>query len=253
MSIAGETDAGTIISISATTLGIGVLFVALGGVIRANIELREARAELAELAVAEERLRFARDLHDLLGQSLSLIALKAQLAGRLLPDRPEEASKHITDLQDVSREALREVREAVAGYRSPTLSGELAGARMALEAAGIEARFDHPEVSLPPAVEAVLAWTVREGATNVIRHSGAQHATIRIDPGLAAASAEILDDGPGLPQPFGLGHRERQREATGWSACASGCRDSAAGSTPARGPRAASACSVSVPVEAAKT
>jgi two-component system sensor histidine kinase DesK len=197
MSIAGETDAGTIVSISATTLGIGVLFMALGGVIRANIELREARAELAELAVAEERLRFARDLHDLLGQSLSLIALKAQLAGRLLPDRPEEAAKHIGDLQDVSREALREVREAVAGYRSPTLSGELAGARMALEAAGIDAQFVSPDVSLPPAVEAVLAWTVREGATNVIRHSGAQHATIRIRPGLAAASAEILDDGAG--------------------------------------------------------
>jgi two-component system, NarL family, sensor histidine kinase DesK len=192
-----ETDAGTIVSISATTLGIGVLFMALGGVIRANIELREARAELAELAVAEERLRFARDLHDLLGQSLSLIALKAQLAGRLLPDRPEEASKHIADLQDVSREALREVREAVAGYRSPTLSGELAGARVALEAAGIDAQFVNPEVALPPAVEAVLAWAVREGATNVIRHSGAQHATIRIRPGMAAASAEILDDGAG--------------------------------------------------------
>jgi two-component system, NarL family, sensor histidine kinase DesK len=210
---ASETDAGTIVSISATTLGIGVLFIALGGVIRANIELREARAELAELAVAEERLRFARDLHDLLGQSLSLIALKAQLAGRLLPDRPEEASKHIADLQDVSREALREVREAVSGYRSPTLSGELAGARMALEAAGIEAQFVSPDVSLPPAVEAVLAWTVREGATNVIRHSGAQHATIRIRPGLAAASAEILDDGAGANGTAGghglMGLRER--------------------------------------------
>jgi two-component system sensor histidine kinase DesK len=239
-----ETDPGTIVSISATTLGIGALFMALGGVIRANIELREARAELAELAVAEERLRFARDLHDLLGQSLSLIALKAQLAGRLLPDRPEEASKHIGDLQDVSREALREVREAVAGYRNPTLSGELAGARMALEAAGIEARFVNPEVSLPPAVEAVLAWTVREGATNVIRHSGAQHATIRIDPGLAAASAEILDDGAGangLVGGHGLtGLRERVQGLGGRLD---------AGPRPEGGFR----LSVSVPVEVAKT
>jgi two-component system sensor histidine kinase DesK len=206
MSASGETDAGTIISISATTLGIGVLFMALGGVIRANIELRQARAELAELAVAEERLRFARDLHDLLGQSLSLIALKAQLAGRLLPDKPEEAARHIADLQAVSREALGEVREAVGGYRSPTLAGELAGARMALEAAGIEARLETPEVSLPPDVEAVLAWTVREGATNVIRHSGARHATIRIEPGLAAANAEISDDGPGAGGADGDGH-----------------------------------------------
>src|SRR3954471_22878091 len=125
-------DDGTVISITATTVGIGALFVALGGVIRANIELRAARAELAELAVAEERLRFARDLHDLLGQSLSLIALKAQLAGRLLPDRPEEAARHIAELQTVSRDALTEVRDAVSGYRTPTLAGELAGARMAL-------------------------------------------------------------------------------------------------------------------------
>src|SRR3954469_470474 len=177
--LAGADD-GWAISIAATTAGIGALFLALSGLIRANNELRAARAELAELAVAEERLRFARDLHDLLGQSLSLIALKAQLAGRLLPDRPEEASKHITDLQDVSREALREVREAVAGYRTPTLAQELAGARIAREAAGIEARLDNPAVTLPPDVEAVLAWTVREGATNVIRHSGARRATIRI-------------------------------------------------------------------------
>jgi two-component system sensor histidine kinase DesK len=205
MSIAGADD-GTVISLVATTAGIGALFLALGGVIRANIELRAARAELAELAVAEERLRFARDLHDLLGQSLSLIALKAQLAGRLLPDRPDEAARHIADLQGVSREALGEVREAVAGYRSPTLAQEMAGARMALEAAGIEARFDNPQIALPPDVEAVLAWTVREGATNVIRHSGASHATIRIEPGLAAANAEILDDGVGGTQsPSGSG------------------------------------------------
>jgi two-component system sensor histidine kinase DesK len=254
MSIAGETDAGTIISISATTLGIGVLFVALGGVIRANIELREARAELAELAVADERLRFARDLHDLLGQSLSLIALKAQLAGRLLPDRPEEASKHITDLQDVSREALREVREAVAGYRSPTLSGELAGARMALEAAGIDARFDNPDVSLPPAVEAVLAWTVREGATNVIRHSGAQHATIRIDPGLAAASAEILDDGAGATHsPSGWGTGNGTAEGHGLVGLRE--RVQGLGGRLDAGPRPEGGfrLSVSVPVEVAKS
>jgi two-component system sensor histidine kinase DesK len=202
--LAGADDS-TVISIAATTAGIGALFVALGGVIRANIELRAARAELAELAVAEERLRFARDLHDLLGQSLSLIALKAQLAGRLLPDRPEEAARHIAELQTVSRDALAEVREAVSGYRTPTLAQELAGARIALEAAGIEARLDNPAVTLPPDVEAVLAWTVREGATNVIRHSGARHATIRIEPGLAAANAEIVDDGAG-GNGVGTGH-----------------------------------------------
>ena len=104
-----------------------------------NQELQEARAELALSAVARERERFARDLHDLLGHSLSVIALKAELAGRLLPERPEQAAREVGEVEDVARAALVEVRQAVSGYRRPTLEGELTGARMALSAAGIEA------------------------------------------------------------------------------------------------------------------
>jgi two-component system sensor histidine kinase DesK len=162
-----------------------------------NEELTEARAELARLAVAEERERFARDLHDLLGHSLSVIALKAELAGRLLPDRPDEASDEVAELEQIARGALTEVREAVSGYRQPTLDGELDGARMALSAAGIEAEVERPSVPLDPAVEAVLAWTVREGATNVIRHSGASRCTVRIGAGLGEASVEVVDNGVG--------------------------------------------------------
>ena len=194
--LGGATD-GQVGSWGVTTLAMGILFVAFGRLIVANMELREARAELAQRAVAEERERFSRDLHDLLGHSLSVIALKAELAGRTLPDHPERAEREVRQIHSVARDALAEVRQTVSGYRLPTLEGELAGARMALEAAGIEADLANERVALPPEAEAVLAWTVREGTTNVIRHSNARHASIRIVPGLVAASAEVVDDGRG--------------------------------------------------------
>ena len=178
-------------------LGIGAAMVVMGEMMRTNKELHDARAELARLAVAGERERFARDLHDLLGHSLSVISLKAQLARKRLPGDPEAAAADVADIETVSREALREVREAVSGYRKPVLDAELRGARTALDAAGIETTIDRPAVDLPPEVEAVLAWTVREAATNVIRHSGARHSTIRLVPALDQASVEIMDDGPG--------------------------------------------------------
>jgi two-component system sensor histidine kinase DesK len=93
---------------------------------------------------------------------------------------------------------LVEVREAVSGYRQPTLAAELAGARVALAAAGIAADVDAPSVALDAAVEGVLAWAVREGATNVIRHSGASRCTVRVAVGLAEASVEVEDDGRGV-------------------------------------------------------
>jgi two-component system sensor histidine kinase DesK len=185
------------IGTAATTLAIGFLMMTFGRLIAANHALEAAREEVARLAVADERMRFARDLHDLLGHSLTVIALKSELAGRLLPGRADEAARHVEDLRGVARDALGEVREAVAGYRQPTLAGELAGARVALEAAGIEACLERPEVDLPPDVEALLAWTVREGTVNVIRHSGARHCRITIAPVPGAATAEVEDDGPG--------------------------------------------------------
>jgi len=160
-------------------------------------ELRAAREELARLAVAEERLRFARDLHDLLGHSLSLIALKSELAGRLATGDATRAAAEIADVEQVARRALREVREAVAGYRRPTLAEELAGVRELLAAAGIETRVESDAAPLPPEVDAVLAWAVREGATNVIRHSGARHCTITVAREDGTARAEVVDDGRG--------------------------------------------------------
>jgi two-component system sensor histidine kinase DesK len=201
-------------------LGIGAAMVAMGEIMRANRELHDARADLARLAVADERERFARDLHDLLGHSLSVIALKAQLARRRLPGDPQSALDEVADIETVSRDALREVREAVSGYRKPALDAELQGARTALDAAGIETTIDRPAVELPAEVEAVLAWTVREAATNVIRHSGARHSTIRLVPALDQASVEIVDDGPGVNGSDGggtglMGLRERLLQAGG--------------------------------------
>ena len=164
-------------------------------------ELRAAREEITRLAVAEERLRFARDLHDLLGHSLSSITLKSELAGRLLPVAPDKAAAEVRDIEGVARNALREVREAVAGYRQPTLDEELASAQQILEAAGIACHIERSVGVLPNGVDAVLAWTVREGTTNVIRHSHAKHCEICLMQESEEIHAEISDDGVGFSSP----------------------------------------------------
>lgn len=170
-------------------------------------ELRRAREQLAQLAVAEERLRFSRDLHDLLGHSLSVIAIKSELAGKLLPARPEEARRQIHDVQQSAREALREVRATVAGYRQPTLQSELEGARQLLEAAGITPEVELDSEPLPLAVDNLLALAVREGVTNVIRHSRARRCRISIKTGPTLASVRVVDDGQpgGAPTERGTG------------------------------------------------
>jgi len=204
--VAAGSAAGVIIGFSTPTLGIGMLMLVVADLRTRNRELHEARAELARLAVADERARFARDLHDLLGHSLSVIALKAELAGRLLREKPTEAAGHVAEIEQVARGALTEVREAVSGYRRPTLDDEIAGARMALSAAGIEAQVERATVTFDPAIEAVLAWTVREGATNVIRHSGAEHCFVKVSAGLGEAGVEVVDDGHGCGDAADNGH-----------------------------------------------
>jgi two-component system sensor histidine kinase DesK len=195
-------------------------FAAVAGrlLVQANQQLSQAREQIARLAVGEERLRFARDLHDLLGHSLSVIALKSELAGRLIKNTPGLAAHEIEDIEKVARDALREVREAVTGYRQPTLAAELAGAHEVLTAAGIEYHVDHDHVPLPPAVEAVLAWTVREAVTNVMRHSHAQRCSVRIINKDGHATIEVVDDGRGGTPAAGSGLRgleERVRERGG--------------------------------------
>ncbi|HWE64973.1 MAG TPA: sensor histidine kinase [Chloroflexota bacterium] len=160
-------------------------------------ELRAAREEVARLAVTEERLRFARELHDLLGHSLSLIALKSELAGHLSAVAPERAAHEMRDVESVARTALQEVRSAVAGYRQPTLASELRAAQEILTAAGISYACEGESGTLPPAVEAALSWVVREGVTNVIRHSRARRCTIRLTRDARYAGVSVIDDGCG--------------------------------------------------------
>jgi two-component system sensor histidine kinase DesK len=160
-------------------------------------ELHIARDELAHLAVAEERLRFARDLHDLLGHSLSVIVLKSELASRLLRLAPERAASEVADVERTARDALRQVRSAVLGYRRPELGSELSNARELLLAAGIAPSIEFDAGPLPEALDGLLAWVVREGVTNVIRHSRARHCSIRIEQSRERASVEIRDDGRG--------------------------------------------------------
>lgn len=180
----------------------GFAMVGIRAMIRTTVELREARATVAQLAANEERLRMARDLHDLLGHSLSLITLKSELAGRMLPGSPEQAAQQVADIERVSRQALVDVREAVSGYRRPTLPGELAGARTALTAAGVRADLPAEAVEdLPEDVESALAWSLREAVTNVVRHSGARQCTVRLEvlQTLAGRVVElsVADDGGG--------------------------------------------------------
>ena len=175
--------------------GLGLDMIGLSLMSSAIRELHATRGELARLKVEEERLRMARDLHDLLGHTLSLITLKSKLAGRLVEREPTRAVQEIQEIEHIARQTLREVREAVAGYRQPRLENEVDGARQLLEAAGIACSLEYTALSLPPVTDAALAWTVREGVTNVIRHSRAQHCFIRLTREHSTARAEVINDG----------------------------------------------------------
>ncbi len=175
-----------------------------GGVAAASRQraLSTARQENARLAVQEERNRMARDLHDILGHSLTVITVKAELAGRLMDEAPERARSEVADLERLSRDALADVRRAVEGYREISLAGELARAREALAAAGIHATLPNATDEVPSDLREAFAWVVREGVTNVIRHSGAEHCTITLD----GARLTIRDDGRGRGDAAGLGN-----------------------------------------------
>jgi two-component system sensor histidine kinase DesK len=175
----------------------GVLTIIINHFRLTNRALHSAREENARLAVEAERLRFARDLHDLLGHDLAHLALKSEVAEYLVLTSPEQAIMAIREIGDVARTALQEVRAAVAGYRQPTLAGELRGAREILSAAGIAFSHEGEDVSPPSPVEATLAWAVREGVTNVVKHSRARHCTIRTTQDIGCVGVEVIDDGRG--------------------------------------------------------
>ncbi|WP_343445708.1 sensor histidine kinase [Micromonospora schwarzwaldensis] len=168
-----------------------------------NGELQAAQQEIRRLAVAEERARTARDLHDILGHSLTVVAVKAELAGRLLELDPARAAVEIADVERLAREALADVRGTVGAYRGVDLASEVAGARSALAAAGIVAELPESVPELPADRDELFGWAVREGVTNVVRHSGARRCVIRVDP----AGVEVRDDGRGpAGESAGTGH-----------------------------------------------
>lgn len=183
-------------------------------------ELSDAREEIARLAVSEERLRFARDVHDLLGQSLATIVLKSELIERGLPPSSDESLRHeVDDVAMVARKSLSDLREAVAGYRRPTLPAEISSARAALRSAGIAFTVDDRLGAVPEQQDSVLAWCLREAVTNVVKHSSATRCSVSLsrDDGLARLAVE--DDGRGATSLDGgsglAGMRERIQQAGG--------------------------------------
>ena len=164
-----------------------------GQVVNSYRALAEARAELARLAADNERFRIARDLHDLLGHSLTTITVKAGLARRLGEADPALALPEIAAVEALARRSLADVRAAVANYRDVTLAGELATGRELLRAAGITADLPRAVDVVDPAHHELFGWVVREGFTNIVRHAHATSCAVR----LAASSVEIVDDGVG--------------------------------------------------------
>jgi two-component system sensor histidine kinase DesK len=145
-------------------------------------ELERSRHVQAGLAVAEERLRFARDLHDVVGRTLSVVALKAELAAQLARRGREEAVEEMLEVRRIAQDSLTELRAVVGGYRAADLDVELAGARALLASAGIECRVIGDGGALPPLVQGTLGWVVREGITNLLRHSEARSCVVTLRP-----------------------------------------------------------------------
>ncbi|SEE77254.1 two-component system, NarL family, sensor histidine kinase DesK [Jiangella alba] len=193
---------------SAIGTGLAAVFAYLGGwsAFRASVwmlgivwELDRSRQVQADLAVAEERLRFARDLHDILGRNLSVIAVKSELAAALSRRGRDDAGDEMMAVRDIAQESLREVREVVRGYREVDLTTELAGARSVLRSAGVATRVVGEVSALPPDVQAVLGWVAREGTTNVLRHSSASTCVITVARSDGSVTLTMENDGAREP------------------------------------------------------
>lgn len=204
----------------AFTILVGALNVHFAQVARANARLRLAQDEIEHLAKVAERERIARDLHDVLGHTLSLVILKSELASKLADRDPERAREQIRDVERIAREALAEVRAAVTGYRAGGLQAEIQHARAALATAGVTFECEaYSKMSIPPAHEAVLCLALREAVTNIVRHAGAAHCRLTLRVMDSSCTMTVTDDGRGGSEPFGsglAGMRERM-EALGGS------------------------------------
>jgi len=194
------------------TVMIGAINIHYAEVARKNATLRRAHDEVERLAKIAERERIARDLHDLLGHTLSVVVLKSELAAKLAESDPQWAVKEIREVEAISRQALSEVRQAVKGYRVDDVGGieqELANARRALELAQVDLQVQGDGIAasaeLPASQEGVLALALREAITNVVRHSGASHCLVRLSRDDDGYHLEVHDDGCGGEAPEGAG------------------------------------------------
>jgi two-component system sensor histidine kinase DesK len=174
---------------------------------RMNHSLRKANEEIEHLAKVAERERIARDLHDVLGHTLSVIILKSELAGKLMDRDPQRAGKEISEVEQISRQALSEVRDTIRGYRARGLEAELAQAKSTLETAGLTVKCEAAHLALPALQESVLAMAVREAVTNVVRHAHAHNCTLRLEQRNGTCHLVIEDDGRGGLQSEGNGLR----------------------------------------------
>jgi two-component system sensor histidine kinase DesK len=175
---------------------------------RMNRKLRKANEEVENLAKVAERERIARDLHDVLGHTLSVITLKSELAGKLIDRDPERAGREIREVEQISRQALTDVRDAIRGYRSQGLAAELVQAKSTLETAGLTVQCDAATtVKLPAMQESVLSLAVREAVTNVVRHARARTCRMRLEQQNGSCRLEIHDDGRGGSNGEGNGLR----------------------------------------------
>lgn len=195
--VAGFRDGSGAIGVAYATFLSTTVTAAILSLSEAVRELRAAREELARRAVEEERLRFSRDLHDLLGHTLSVIVVKSEAARRLAHRDLEAALLQVTDIESVGRQALTEIREAVTGYREGSLTTELDGARSALSAASVDPVVRQSGPPLTPQTEALLGWVVREAVTNVVRHSDATRCEITVDGTPDRVRLKITDNGTG--------------------------------------------------------
>ena len=170
-----------------------------------DAKLRLAQEEVERLAKLAERERIARDIHDLLGHTLSVVVLKSELAQKLMSRDPAQAMQEMAEVERISRQGLAEVREAITGYRSTGLAAEIEHVRETLSAAGIDTTIEARPVALAPAQETALSLALREAATNVIRHAAATKCHIKFYAQDGSALMEVQDDGKGSDAPFGNG------------------------------------------------
>jgi two-component system, NarL family, sensor histidine kinase DesK len=171
------------------------------------LELRRANAEIEELAKVAERERIARDLHDVLGHTLTLITLKSELAGKLIDRDPAQARLEIRDVEHTARQALTDVRQAIGGYRSKGLAAEIKQAAATLEIAGVKAEVRSAPLELPATQESVLTLVLREAVTNVVRHACATHCRVQVERVNGHCRLEVSDNGRGGPAVEGNGLR----------------------------------------------